>query len=414
MASSGCLSERMTSPHVVLERAEVVRLLPASAREALLAGGGRLSYEDGAVLLQAGSGSDHALVLTAGEVVVTREGGGAPPVRLSAPALVGEVAAFTGMPRTATVTAVGRVQATRLERTSFLEAVRRCPPAAQALSELVAARLCDPDSLRQVGRFEVEGMLGRGGSGCVLRARHPLLHIPVALKMLSHALVHSPGAAEAFVREASVLARLEHPGIVRVLDAFEAHDTFFIVMPWLDGTPLRERMDRPADSSSADILRVAREGLEALSALHAAGLVHRDVKPSNLFVRESGQLVLIDLGVCCAAGTRGEGRGLVGSPPYCSPEQVLGRPLDGRSDVYSLGCTLYEWVYGRPPFEGDTVEQVLEGHLRGTPDFARAVPRVDPGPAFLQWLRSCMARTRTARPDAPSALAALRALQRPA
>src|SRR6185369_10840170 len=101
--------------------------------------------------------------------------------------------------------------------------------------------------------------------------------------------------------------------------------------------------------SREQILRVAEEALDALTALHAAGLVHRDVKPTNLLVRPSGKLMLIDFGIACETG-RGSERRLIGSPSYCSPEQILGRPVDGRSDVYSLGCSLYELVFGRPPF----------------------------------------------------------------
>src|SRR5262245_28412775 len=108
----------------------------------------------------------------------------------------------------------------------------------QALTEVVAHRLCAADAPPLVGRFVVDAIIGEGGSGRVLRARHALLGFPLALKMLSHAHAGSPDATQAFVREASVLVQLDHPGIVRVLDAFEAHGTFFIVMPWLAGATL--------------------------------------------------------------------------------------------------------------------------------------------------------------------------------
>jgi serine/threonine-protein kinase len=119
--------------------------------------------------------------------------------------------------------------------------------------------------------------------------------------------------------------------------------------------------------------------------------------------------VLIDLGIACQRDAPAAQRRLVGSPSYCSPEQILGRPVDGRSDVYSLGCTLYELVFGRPPFVADDIDGVIEGHLRGTPSFdlAPVVPMSEP---FLRWLRRCMSRTRINRPDAASARAALRHL----
>jgi serine/threonine-protein kinase len=164
---------------------------------------------------------------------------------------------------------------------------------------------------------------------------------------------------------------------------------------------------------------VADEGLAALAALHAAGLVHRDVKPSNLLINAAGRLVLIDLGIACPRDAAAPERRLVGSPSYCSPEQILGRPVDGRSDVYSLGCTLYELVFGRPPFDAgpsasaeQAIDGVIEGHLRGTPSFDRP-PLVAMGEPFLRWLRRCLSRTRANRPDAAAARAALRHLLPP-
>jgi serine/threonine-protein kinase len=269
----------------------------------------------------------------------------------------------------------------------------------------VADRICAPDSIQEVGRFKVEGIIGSGGSGRVLRARHPLLDMPVALKMLSHALALLPEGPSTFIHEASLLVHLDHPGIVRVLDAFEAHGTFFIVMPWIEGGTLRDNIDGKSKFSREQILRVADEALDALVALHAAGLVHRDIKPSNLLLTSSGKLVLIDFGIACQCNASSEHR-LVGSPSYCSPEQILGRPVDGRSDIYSLGCTLYELVFGRPPFGDDDIDGAIEGHLHGTVTFERE-PLVEMGAPFLHWLKRCLSRTRTARPTAAAARASL-------
>jgi eukaryotic-like serine/threonine-protein kinase len=361
----------------------------------------------GAELIRADTLTCAAYLVVRGACDVQRPDGTS--LRLEAPALVGEVAALTGTPRSATVRAVDNVDAIVIERDRFLAAIRTSAAAGQELTELVADRLCAPDSIREVGRFAVEGIIGEGGSGRVLRARHPLLGIPLALKMLSHALALSPEGARAFIREASLLVHLDHPGIVRVLDAFEAHGTFFIVMPWIEGATLREHIDNNSGLGAEQILQIAEEALDALAVLHAAGLVHRDVKPSNLLVRPSGRLVLIDLGIACQRDATAAQRQLVGSPSYCSPEQILGRPVDGRSDVYSLGCTLYELVFGRPPFAADDIDGVIEGHLRGTPSFD-LVPVVPMGEPFLRWLRRCMSRTRTNRPDAATARASLRFL----
>lgn len=363
-------------------------------------------FSSGAEFIRAGTHTFSVYFVVGGAYDVERAD---ETIRVEAPALLGEIAALTGTARTATVRAVGCVSAIVIERDRFLAAIRTSAAAGQALTELVADRLCAPDSIRQVGRFTVERIIGEGGSGRVLRARHPLLDIPVALKMLSHARALLPEGPREFIREASLLFHLDHPGIVRVLDAFEAHRTFFIVMPWIEGETLREQIDRHAELSREQIMRIADEVLDALTALHAAGLVHRDIKPSNLLVRTAGKIVLIDLGIACERGATGSARRLVGSPTYCSPEQILGRPVDGRSDVYSLGCMLYELVFGQPPFPTDDIDGVIDGHLRGTPRFDRT-PVVPMSDAFLRWLRGCLSRTRTQRPDAATAREKLRAL----
>ena len=389
-----------------LDPAEIQRLIDDGAVE---------TFADGAEVIRAGAPTSAVYFLVEGECDVHRADR---TVRLTAPAMAGEIAALTGTLRTATVRAAGGVRTVVVSQERFLQAIRTSAAAGQALTELVADRICAPDSIRQVGRFTIEGIVGSGGSGRVLRARHPLLEIPIALKMLSHALALMPDAPRAFVGEASLLAQLDHPGIVRVLDAFEALGTFFIVMPWIEGATLRELIDRGATFTAEELRRIAAEALDALMTVHRAGLVHRDIKPSNIFVRSSGRVVLIDFGIACdaavAPGAVGHGPGasrrdFVGTPAYSSPEQILGRAVDGRSDVYSLACTLYELIFGRAPFGSEDVERAIDGHVHGDAAFD-VPPVIQMDGAFLQWLRTCLSRTRARRPDAAAALAALPAL----
>jgi len=386
-----------------LKEPPVLCHLAESRLRQLLDDGELRQYEDGAELIHADTRTFAVFLLVDGACDVQRVDA---RVRLHAPALIGEIAALTGTSRTATVCAVGCASAVVIERESFLDAIRSSAAAGQELTELVADRICAPDSIQEVGRFKVEGIIGRGGSGRVFRARHPLLDIPIALKMLSHALALLPDGPSTFIREASLLVHLDHPGIVRVLDAFEAHGTFFIVMPWIEGGTLRDNIDGKSKFSREQILRVADEALDALVALHAAGMVHRDIKPSNLLLTSSGKLVLIDFGIACECNASSEHR-LIGSPSYSSPEQILGRPVDGRSDVYSLACTLYELVFAEPPFGGDEIDSAIDGHLHGTVTFDRPA-LVDMGAPFLHWLKRCLSRTRINRPSAAAARAALR------
>ena len=392
-----------------LRRSPVLAHLPDDQLGALIDAAARRELADGDVLAGGESPAREAYLVVEGTCEATR---GDESVRMHAPVLVGEIAVLTGTPTLATVRAIGEATAVALTREHLLDAIRGSAAAGQELTNVVAEWLCAPGSIGRVGRFPVEGIMGEGGSGRVLRARHPLLGIPLALKMLSHALALSEDGQRAFIREASLMVHLDHPGIVRVLDAFEAHGTFFIVMPWLEGATLREHIDRHSSLRPEQVVQIAEETLDALVVLHAAGLVHRDVKPSNLMLRPSGRVVLIDLGIACQRDASGSGR-VVGSPTYCSPEQILGRPVDGRSDVYSLGCTLYELVFGRPPFEGEGIDAVLQAHLHTAPSFDRAltVPMSEP---FLRWLGRCLSRTRARRPDAAQARAELGALVPPA
>jgi serine/threonine-protein kinase len=388
-----------------LHRAPVLRHLSEEQLDELIGDGEPRTFAPGVAILEAHMPAREVLLVVDGVCDVE---GPERRERLVAPTLVGEVAALSNAPRPATVRAAGSVTAIAVTPDRFLTAVRTSAAAGQELTSVVADQLCAPGSIRQVGRFPVDGIVGEGGSGRVLRARHPLLGIPLALKMLSHALALSADDRRAFIREASILVHLDHPGIVRVLDAFEEHGTFFIVMPWIDGATLREHIDRRSSLRPEQVVQLAEETLDALAVLHAAGLVHRDVKPANLLIRPSGRVVLIDLGIACQRDVTASRR-LVGSPAYCSPEQILGRPVDGRSDVYSLACTLYEVVFGRPPFERVDVEAVLEAHLRATPVFDLP-PVVPMGEPFMRWLRRCMSRTRANRPDAAAARAELRSL----
>ncbi len=392
-----------------LRRSPVLGHLTDERLDGLIDGILPRNFVDGEILVGGDAAPREAFLIVDGAAEARR---GDESIRAQAPVLVGEIAVLTGTPSRATVRAVGGAAAVAISRQRLLGAIRSSAAAGQELTNVVAEWLCAPGRTGCVGRFPVEGIIGEGGSGRVLRARHPLLGIPLALKMLSHALALSPDGPRAFVREASLLVHLDHPGIVRVLDAFEAHGTFFIVMPWIEGATLREHIDRHSSLRPEQVVQIAEETLDALAVLHAARLVHRDVKPSNILIRPSGRVVLIDLGIACQRDASGSGR-LVGSPSYCSPEQILGRPVDGRSDVYSLGCTLYELVFGRPPFEGEGIDAVLQAHLHATPSFDRplAVPMSD---SFVRWLRRCLSRTRTGRPDAAQARAELGALAPPA
>ena len=216
------------------------------------------------------------------------------------------------------------------------------------------------------GRFTGPRVLGRGGMGTVYLAHDTNLGRDVAIKVLN-ADVSSAVGMERFTREIRVTARLVHPNIVPLFDSGEVTGRLYYVMPHIDGEPLRARIDRDGPRPLPEVLRIVSDVAEALAYAHALGTVHRDVKPENIFWYR-GRALLADFGVALLAEREG-GRmtqvGLVvGSPRYLSPEQAEGRgDVDGRSDLYSLGCVAFELLTGSPPFRGESARALLAAHM---------------------------------------------------
>src|SRR6185369_5218253 len=215
------------------------------------------------------------------------------------------------------------------------------------------------------GRFEIERLAGWGGMGDVYRAVDRLRGLPVALKVL-HGEDHreSPFAAERFAREAETLAELTHPAIVKYI----AHGRtpageLYLAMEWLDGEDLGARLSR-SGLGVAEAVMLATRVAEALGAAHARGVVHRDVKPSNLFLCDGrvDRVKVVDFGIARRDRALGATRTgvLLGTPGYMAPEQARGgRELDARADVFALGCVLFECITGRPAFAGEHAMAIL-------------------------------------------------------
>jgi eukaryotic-like serine/threonine-protein kinase len=216
-------------------------------------------------------------------------------------------------------------------------------------------------ALRTVGHYEITGTLGEGGMGIVYAARDVRLDRTVALKMIRRAST-DPAAAERLRREARAAASVSHPNICQLYDIGEEAGDLFIAMEYLEGESLAARLAR-APVPPPEAIRIALATLAALDALHARGLMHRDLKPSNIFLSPHG-VKLLDFGLARAIDasdmeTQLTQPGMVlGTPHYLSPEQVLGQPVDARSDLFAAGTVLYEMLTGRPPFSGASVPQL--------------------------------------------------------
>ncbi len=220
-------------------------------------------------------------------------------------------------------------------------------------------------------RYRIEREIGRGGMATVYLAEDLKHHRRVALKLLDPGLAAAIGP-ERFLLEIETTAGLHHPHILPLYDSGAAGGLLFYVMPWVEGESLRDRLVREKQLPIEEALRITREVGDALSYAHSHGIIHRDIKPDNILL-ESGHAVVADFGIARAIHTAG-GPSLtqtgvaVGTPAYTSPEQCAGaRELDGRSDLYSLGCVLYEMLAGQPPFTGPTAESLVFQHLSAPP-----------------------------------------------
>ena len=209
----------------------------------------------------------------------------------------------------------------------------------------------------QLGRYVLGEMLGHGGMGEVYRAQHEH-YGEVALKLLPVFFVQDPSARTRFENEARVLGELEHSSLCRLYEYFVTEDYACIAMECVDGTELSDRLLK-GPLSFDDALDIVSMLTAALAVAHASGVTHRDIKPANVILTEDGTAKLIDFGVAKFADLRLTATGqAIGSPRYMSPEQWLGNPVDGRTDLWSLGVLWYEMLAGRKPFDGESAVDI--------------------------------------------------------
>jgi eukaryotic-like serine/threonine-protein kinase len=250
-------------------------------------------------------------------------------------------------------------------------------------------------------RYRLRKRIATGGMGAVWEAEDTVLRRRVAVKVLSDSLGGNPAFVERFRREAQAAAGLSHPHVAGVYDYGEHAETPFIVMELFDGENLAERMARSPRLPPEEAARIAAEAAEALDAAHAAGVIHRDVKPGNIMIDGKGTVRVLDFGIAAAswaAPLTATGTTL-GTASYLSPEQAMGGKAAPASDVYALGCVLYEMLTGAPPFSADSPVALAAAHARETP--APVIERAPDVPAELaEACRRSLAKDPSARPSA--------------
>ena len=256
------------------------------------------------------------------------------------------------------------------------------------------------------GRYRVEREIGHGGMASVYLAHDGELDRPVAIKILAAHLASEPGFYERFVREARTAARLSHPNVVQVFDAGEEHDRPYIVMEYVPGRTLAEEIRARGKLDAARVVDLALQVCGGLELAHSSGLVHRDVKPQNLLLRDDGVVKIADFGIARAAeATKLTQVGsILGTAAYLAPEQATGEPVTAAADIYSLGVVLYELLSGQTPYDFNTLAELV-AKQREEP--IRALREVEPSvPERLEAVvMRCLARNPDYRPRSAAELA---------
>jgi serine/threonine protein kinase len=256
----------------------------------------------------------------------------------------------------------------------------------------------------QVGRYQILDTIGTGANSRVTRAFDPLIGRTVAIKLFPSQLATGEGRAR-FIKEARVVGQISHPSIVALHDMGieESTSTPYLVMEYVEGQPLERILDKgsiPYPRACAWAAEVAT----ALAVAHRKGVIHGDVKPANILISEDGRIRLTDFGMARLASRDSPDSPLLGTPAYWCPEQILGKPQDGRSDIFSLGVVLYEMITGNSPFDSDSLQGVCSRILSSTPlPPSHANPSLPAG--FNELVASCLEKDPAHRRDSADNLA---------
>lgn len=248
----------------------------------------------------------------------------------------------------------------------------------------------------RLGKYSITGVLGEGAMGVVYRGFDPGIQRVVALKTIRRSLAESSDTAATlaarFRNEAQAAGRLQHPGIVAVYDYGDEGDIAYIAMEYVEGATLARYLAGDTRFGEDDVVSLVAQLLDALEHAHAHGVWHRDIKPANLLLAHDGRLKVADFGIARIASVNlTQVTSIVGTPGYMAPEQLLGKAIDGRADLYAVGVLLYQLLVGKPPFSG-TLESLMYRVVNEPPVLPSATPGWDRGTAYDALLATALAK----------------------
>lgn len=325
--------------------------------------------------------------------------------------MVGVMALLTDEARPATVVAATDVLLWRLARDCFTLLVEEHFELQKFLTGLVCDRLESEGMTADlaIGKYTIDHKLGEGAWAVVYRGHHRTLGRHVAIKLLKHQIAIEPDFRDRFVQEAKIIAELQHRNIVNIYDVEERFSMLFIIMEYLEGTPVDLILKRNGRMPAAQVVEILIQVCSGLAYAHERGIVHQDIKPDNLFMLKSGQIKILDFGLACPSGT--ENIEMEGTLPYMSPEQIDSYPVNARTDFYGLGITAFELLTGRKPHPDDDLVALREMHLhKDIPDPREFVANTPP--LLAEFIMTCCRRKSGERyHDAATALKVLMRLK---
>ena len=277
--------------------------------------------------------------------------------------IIGEMAILTGEVRNAGVIAETDMELWAIDKARFDEITQQYPDVRSFLTELLTERFVSRKRIadRQIGKYLIQHKIGTGGYAIVYGGIHGLLNMPVAIKMMKHDLAMDKDFLHNFRNEARIIAGFNHKNIVKVYDIEERFQTVFIIMELLEGASLEEILETRAALPYFKVIDYLMEICSGLAYAHAAGVVHQDITPANIFITADDTVKILDFGLACSCAS--ENVDMPGTPFYMSPEQIETESIDERSDIYSLGIMTYEVLTGRRPYPEHDLLKLMQLHV---------------------------------------------------
>jgi len=326
---------------------------------------GLFRFEKGEQLITKGKAGEYMLLIKQGKVFVELEDRN---IFLKKGDVLGEMALLSGHDSKANVIADTETDVFVLYREDFQALMSRHKTLASVMSLLMKSRMSDSSTIETLGKYKILGQLGEGGMAVVYDAFDPDLEREVAIKMLKYEIATAEDFKQRFRQEAKTIARLKHPNILHVIETIEDYSTDFIVMEKLEGNDLSHYMKTDgvfnAEQTCEILYQVALALRHANNAMNG-GIIHRDVKPSNIFLDDNGHVKLTDFGI--ASSKEDDAVSYEGTVLYMAPELFQEKPIDHRVDIYALGITAYAMLTGKTPFRSNSIAEIIQQHINSEP-----------------------------------------------